>query len=180
MEMLDVLDENGEPTGVVKARGMVHRDGDLHRTVHVWLLNSRKEVLLQKRAADKKTHPGLWDMACAGHIAHGETSLETAGKEFAEELGILIPLSDLRYVFSVRSRHVHRGGRITDNELHDVYLVRKDIPLSDFRIQKEEVEDVAYLPLDEFCRKVAGKDPSLVPHFEEFETMCRLLSSSHS
>ena len=35
MEMFDIVDENGEPTGTVKERTKVHEDGDLHRTSHV-------------------------------------------------------------------------------------------------------------------------------------------------
>lgn len=176
MEFVDVLDENGEPTGEVKARKAVHRSGELHRTVHIWIMNSRKEVLLQRRAKTKNTHPGLWDMACAGHITHGDTSLETAEKEIEEELGVHIPPSEIRYLFSIGSCYSHRGGLMTDNELHDVYLVLKDIPLSEFVIQAEEVEDIKYMSLDEFRLKTQAKDPGLVPHFAEFEKMCLLLS----
>lgn len=177
MELVDVLDENGEPTGEVKARKAVHRSGELHRTVHVWIMNSQKEVLLQKRAQRKNTHPGLWDMACAGHIVHGDTSLETAVKEIREELGVDIPPSDITYIFSIRSRYVHNSGRTVDYELHDVYGVRMDIPLSAFVLQAEEVEAVRYVGLADFQRMVLAKDPGLVPHFEEFETICRLFSS---
>lgn len=175
MEFVDVLDENGNMTGVVKPRKAVHRSGELHRTVHVWIMNSHHELLLQKRAKTKNTHPGLWDMACAGHITHGDTSLETAEKEIAEELGIHIPSSEIRFLFSVRSSYSHYGSLLIDNELHDVYLVLKDIPLSDFVIQTEEVEDIMYMTLSDFRNKVQAKDPGLVPHFDEFEKMCQLL-----
>ena len=53
MELLDLVDENGVPTGEVKERELVHRDGDRHRTSHVWLFrqrNGRWQVLLQKRS----------------------------------------------------------------------------------------------------------------------------------
>ncbi len=177
MECVDVLDEQGEPTGEVKARKAVHRSGELHRTVHVWIMNDRREVLLQKRAQSKNTHPGLWDMACAGHIVHGDTSLETAVKEIQEELGVDIPESDIAYLFSIRSRYSHRHGRTVDYELHDVYLVNKNIPLTCFTLQAEEVEAVRYVSLADFHRMVLSKDPGLVPHFEEFEKICQLLSS---
>jgi isopentenyl-diphosphate delta-isomerase type 1 len=175
MELIDVIDEDGNPTGTVKPRKSVHRDGDLHRTVHVWLLTSRKEVLLQKRAKTKSTHPGLWDMACAGHITHGETSLEASVKEIEEELGIQINPEDIRFLFSIKSRHIHHGGVKTDYELHDVYLVKKDIPLSFFTLQIDEVEAVKYIPIADFRKKVFNRDSDLVPHFEEFEKICAIL-----
>lgn len=178
VEHLDILDANGNATGFARDRDLVHRNGDLHRTVHIWIVNSRKQVLLQKRAADKETNPGLWDLSCAGHIVHGETSLEAAVKEIAEELGIQIPPADLVYVFSARSVQSHQNGQIIDNEIRDVYLVQKDIPLRDFRIQTEEVAEIAYMSLSDFCRKVRNRDADLVPHFDEFETMCRHLLPS--
>ena len=60
MEFLDVLDENGKKTGVVRNRELIYKNGDWHRTVHVWLLNSKNELLIQKRASNKETFPNLW------------------------------------------------------------------------------------------------------------------------
>ena len=58
MELIDLRKEDGTLTGEVKERSLVHRDGDLHGTSHVWLVRYRPakksaEVLLQKRSADK-------------------------------------------------------------------------------------------------------------------------------
>ena len=52
-ELLDVLNAAGLPTGEAKARALVHRDGDLHRTLHVWIVKDDRNVLLQRRAATK-------------------------------------------------------------------------------------------------------------------------------
>ena len=74
LELLDLVDENGVPTGEVKERELVHRDGDRHRTSHVWLFrqrNGRWQVLLQKRSEQKDSHPGCYDISSAGHIPAG-------------------------------------------------------------------------------------------------------------
>lgn len=42
-EYFDALDENGNLTGVKKLRKEVHRDGDWHRTVHIWIINNDNE-----------------------------------------------------------------------------------------------------------------------------------------
>ena len=39
--MLSVLTEPPRPAGFRKARGLVHADGDWHRSVHIWLHNSK-------------------------------------------------------------------------------------------------------------------------------------------
>ena len=64
-EYLDIVDGEGEPTGRTKARSLVHRDGDLHRTSHVWIARrkgGRLQLLLQKRSRNKDSHPGCYDI----------------------------------------------------------------------------------------------------------------------
>lgn len=93
MELLDVLDEKtGEKTGVRRERGVVHRDGSVHGTAHVWVVrrgpSDSWEVLLQKRSEHKDSYPGCYDISAAGHVAAGEEYLPTAIRELNEELGI--------------------------------------------------------------------------------------------
>ncbi|XP_057766746.1 nudix hydrolase 3-like [Salvia miltiorrhiza] len=79
VEYLDVLTKTGEKTGVSKPRGDVHRDGDYHRAVHVWIFaESTQELLIQLRAECKDSWPGHWDISSAGHISAGDSSLVTA------------------------------------------------------------------------------------------------------
>ena len=52
LEILDICDEFGNPTGKVEDREIIHQEGLLHRTAHVWLLrkkNNQIEILLQKK-----------------------------------------------------------------------------------------------------------------------------------
>ncbi|KAL0327689.1 UNVERIFIED_CONTAM: Nudix hydrolase 3, partial [Sesamum angustifolium] len=57
----------------------VHRDGDYHRAVHVWIVvESTQEVLLQRRSDCKDSWPGVWDISSAGHISAGDSSLVSA------------------------------------------------------------------------------------------------------
>lgn len=60
-------------------RSAVHRDGDYHRAVHVWIFaENTQQLLLQKRTDFKDSWPGLWDISSAGHVSAGDTSLNTA------------------------------------------------------------------------------------------------------
>ena len=81
MEMFDVRTPQGDPTGEVKERSAVHRDGDWHGTAHIWLVRRREgriELLLQKRSRTKESFPGCYDTSCAGHLSAGDTFLEAA------------------------------------------------------------------------------------------------------
>lgn len=59
-ELFDVLNDSGERTETTKRRGDIHRDGDWHASVHIWIARRRisgMEFLLQKRADDKDSFP---------------------------------------------------------------------------------------------------------------------------
>lgn len=57
MEYIDIFDENNNPIDKVKEKTQAHEDGNFHRTAHIWIMNDKKELLLQKRSATKKSHP---------------------------------------------------------------------------------------------------------------------------
>ncbi|MBW2182232.1 MAG: NUDIX domain-containing protein, partial [Deltaproteobacteria bacterium] len=67
-EYIDVISPDGNLTGVSKSRNEIHQEGIWHRSVHIWVLNDKEELLIQRRALEKESHPGLWDVSCAGHI----------------------------------------------------------------------------------------------------------------
>ena len=101
MELLDVLDEGGEPSGLVRERSMVHEQGDYHRTSHVWVVREKPdgshEVLLQKRSSRKDSFAGCYDISSAGHIPAGDGYLQSARRELKEELGITASEEELEF-----------------------------------------------------------------------------------
>lgn len=89
MEYIDIYDENNNPLKNSKEKTQAHEEGDFHRTAHIWIINDNKELLLQKRSANKKSHPNCWDISGAGHIRAGENILDGAIRELREELGVI-------------------------------------------------------------------------------------------
>ena len=167
---------SGEPTatGFSKARQLVHRDGDWHRAINVWMYTSRGELLLQRRAEGKDTFPGRWDVSVAGHITSGDSVLETALKEVEEELGISISsstnttttttthsnnsnalLEKIGVVATMARGSSPLGGAFECNEYKDLYLYKLnfadgggDVDIKtalDFQ-PNEEVSDVKLVP----------------------------------
>ena len=175
MELIDIITADGLPTGATKSRDQIHADGEWHRTAHVWVMNSREELLLQKRAATKESHPGLWDVSCAGHIAAGDTSRLAAVRELREELGLDIRPKTLHFLFTSPSFFVLNDGAFIDRELIDVYLLKKDADLQRLVLQPEEVESVKWMPLEEFRAMVAHSDPRLVPHTQAYRRLLAYL-----
>ena len=94
-EVFDVV--NAEDEVVSQAtRGEVHKQGLMHRAVHVLVFNKHREVFLQKRSRLKDVCPGLWGSSASGHVDAGETYDASALREVCEELGVDEP--DLQHI----------------------------------------------------------------------------------
>ena len=130
-EWLDIVDENGEPTGGIVERSIAHRKGIRHRTAHVWLARIRDgkvQVLLQKRSLEKDSHPGCFDMSSGGHIPAGVDYVPSAIRELEEELGVKTGGEELLYCGTRRFywEDEFHGKPFVDNQVSRVYLLWKD------------------------------------------------------
>lgn len=151
-EYFDVLDENGEKTGRTKLRREVHRDGDWHRAVDVFVVKG-DEVLLQKRCATKDSYPDTWDLSCGGHITAGEDSPETAVRELEEELGLKVRPEELEFVGSFKAS-ARPAPDFINNSFNDMYVLRTEAEISELRFQEEEISALKYVPIREFREMV--------------------------
>lgn len=86
-EEFDVVDEDDCVVGKA-GRDEVHAKGLMHRAVHLFVVNARGELLLQRRSALKDVHPGVWDSSVAGHLDAGEDYAGAVKREMQEEMGI--------------------------------------------------------------------------------------------
>lgn len=161
MEQIDILTRDGVPTGIVKAKSDVHRDGDWHRCAHVWIVRSDGRLLLQRRALAKENWPGLWDISVAGHVAAGESAVDAAIREAHEEIGIALAPSELAHIGTLAYSVTLRDDYI-ENEVHEVYVVRRDVELATLVLDAAEVMDVTWASFDDLERY------ALVPHEAEY------------
>jgi isopentenyldiphosphate isomerase len=87
-ELFQVVDEDDRPLAA-RSRADCHADPSLiHRSVWV-VVTTPDGMLYQRRGLGKDSSPGAWDLACAGHVAAGESYLAAAIRELAEEVGIV-------------------------------------------------------------------------------------------
>lgn len=93
-EQLVALDSSGQEINAPVTRHEAHRTGVWHRSVGLVVLNSRGEILLEKRALHKDLFPGAYDIP-GGHVKHGSDSDQTALEELREELGLALQRSRL-------------------------------------------------------------------------------------
>lgn len=167
MELLDVVDAEGKPTGQVRERSLIHRYGDRHRTSHVWIVRPNKksgfDVLLQKRAKGKDSFPGCYDISSAGHIPAGGGFLLSALRELNEELGLNVAPEELIPI-GMHDGEVHTsfyGKPFYNHELSAIYVLNQDIDIASLKLQPEEVETVIWMDYNT-CLK--GVEDDTLPH----------------
>ena len=170
-EYFDILDENGNKTGKIKLRKEVHRDGDWHKAVHIWMFNEAGEVLLQRRCATKDSDPNMLDMSCAGHLVAGDDSLAGAIRELKEELNIDIKPEELKSI----KRPTKANSTFINNEFDDVYILIKNIDIKDMKYQEDEISEILFVPYKKFKEMVENNHPELLMKHDEFEILFELL-----
>jgi isopentenyldiphosphate isomerase len=140
-ELFDICDENGRPLGHAKRRSLVHRDGDWHRSFHCWLVDTDRVgepwILLQRRALDKATWPGRWDVSVAGHYAAGE-GIEGGLREIQEEIGLDVD-ADRLILAGRRREQVFFASGLIEREVQDVYFLPGRIDLGALRPNTEVI-----------------------------------------
>lgn len=154
-EYIDIVDQNGTPTGISAPKSEIHAKGHLHNTVHVWLYSSKGEILLQQRAASKTICPLLWDVSVAGHIDAGETIEQAAVREAKEEIGILISEDQLIKIGMFECFQTYPNG-IIDNEFNNTFIAEVAVNIEDLTPQQEEVEALKFVTISKFKTLLAN------------------------
>lgn len=133
MEKRDLYDEKKQLTGQTIYKDEQIPDGSFILMVVAFIQNSDGKFLIQKRSEAKG---GQWAFT-GGHPKMGETSLEGIIMEVREELGI-----------EVENPILFKEAK-GKNSFCDLYYIKKDFTIDNVVIQKEEVEEVKFVTVDE-------------------------------
>lgn len=113
---------------------------EIYRVSALWITNSRGKILLARRALTKFHSPGKWGPAVAGTVDEGEDYDLNIVKEAKEELGLA----------SIKSRKGPKERIIgKHNYFVQWYLLKVDKPATEFKVQKDEVEEIRWFSIEE-------------------------------
>ena len=190
MELFDELDSEGNKTGIVKERGVVHEEGALHATSHVWIvrkngqdidtdagMGQQYDVLLQKRSENKDSNPGCYDISSAGHVEAGRGYLESAIRELEEELGIQALPEQLKEIGIRRCGFEGEfyGRPFKDNEISMLYLYEEAVDIEKLRLQESEVSEVIWMDYRECYEKIRENSFKHCIYTDEFDMLGKAL-----
>ncbi len=156
MELIDIVDKNGDFTGEVIEKEVAHDRNLLHNEIACFIINSNNEILLQKRSLNKRFNPGKWGL-CAGHVDSGESLESAALREIKEEIGIEFSIDEL-HSFSEREINI----REKNSHIAYFYYVKSDFDVSECKIQTEELSEVKWFDVDYLVKLVGDDDSSTV------------------
>jgi len=177
MEYLDIYDSSGKSLGIKKSKKEVHEKGLWHRSVHIWVINSKGEVLIQKRSPLVDNHPNEWDISSAGHISAGENDITSALRETEEEIGLRLFPENFTLIGVVEQTSTREG--YINNEINPVYIVKMDLEPDKIKKQDEEVTEVKFIPYKKLQKIIENKDPSFVSHPEEYKLLFKFLEKNY-
>lgn len=161
MESWDIYTQDRKLTGRTHVRGNKLAPDDYHLVVHIWILNSKGEYLIQKRAAHLSWMPNMW-ATTGGAVISGEDSLQGVIRETKEELGIDINNQDVILLFT----------QIRGQDISDIYLAKLDYPLSQFQFEKQDMSEIKFASAEEIKSMVVKNE--FVNYGEEYFSHLKL------
>ena len=158
MELWDAYDADfNKIEGVTLVRGAepTFSDDVFHLVCDILVKHTDGTYLLMQRDP-RKSYGGMWEASACGSALQGETPVDAARRELAEETGIVA--TDLIEV-----------GRITDKSKHSVYaefLCITDWDKDNIRLQEGETVDYRWVSTDEL--RSMSKDELVTHRIQQF------------
>lgn len=149
--------ENGEKTYRNESFIKIKEEGLYYGLVGMWIINSKGQILLQKRSANKKSNPNMWAM-CAGHIQTCETYEEAVIRETREEVGLRLEKKDFKPLIDL----------IAGPKIYKGYYTLCDWAIQNFKKQESEVAELKWIDFEEFKAMYKRGDETIV--FKKSET----------
>jgi isopentenyl-diphosphate delta-isomerase len=169
MEQVILVDEADNEKGTME-KMEAHQKGMLHRAFSILLVNSKGEILLQKRSSKKYHSGGLWTNTCCSHPGPGETISEAANRKLKQEMGIdLHPEFAFKFIY-----RTFLDQQLIEHEYDHVLMGQFDgQPI----INPEEVEDWKFMPIQSLHKDMAEKPETytywfrMILHHPEFNIL---------
>ncbi|PKP08165.1 MAG: NUDIX hydrolase [Bacteroidetes bacterium HGW-Bacteroidetes-4] len=160
-EWFPLVDESGKVIGKA-SRSACHSNPDLlHPVVHLHVFDSRGNLYLQKRPANKTIQPDKWDTSVGGHLKLGETVEQGLMREASEELGLVD--FEPRFLFS----YVWKSA--VESELVFTFATRYTKAIT---INKDELADGRFWNFEALKKKTGTS--LFTPNFEyEFALLAK-------
>ncbi len=155
MEILPVVNKKDEVIDTT-TREVCHAKKLRHRAVHVFIFNTKGEILVQKRSKDKDEYPSYYEASVSGHVLKNESYEEAAIREIEEEIGIVIEAEELndRGKFEAKFGKEHHMAQLF------VLFTKKKPEIND-----GEIESMEWMPKPKLVQQIKQGKRKFTPEF---------------
>ncbi len=170
-ELVDIVNEQNEVIGK-SSRKEVHRKGHIHRALSVLVLNSKGQILLQKRSANKSVHPLSWDLSTSEHVLAGESYEDAGVRSVKEELGVELIVEKV-----TESTLQIRKYQIGEEIIHEkeIVLMLTGVHDGPFEVDANEVHSVKFFSAEEIEEMIKNGDDFTVWFLDEWENVKKVI-----
>lgn len=117
-----LLDDDGEAIGTAPKSSVHGTDTALHLAFSCHVLNDDGQVLVTRRALDKKTWPGVWSNSFCGHPRPAEPVIAAVHRRAEYEVGLT--LTDIELALPLFRYRATDANGIVEHEVCPVYIAR--------------------------------------------------------
>jgi len=157
MEIINIVDEQGN---LVKTMPRKDAENERHQVVRILIRNSKGEILIQRRAKDKKFYPDYYDLGVAETVQAGEKLKGAAVRGLKEELSI--DTKGVREWFDM----LFSDGK--NRRWYRVFMVVYD---GEFQIDNDEVTEATFVSIEELHELIKTEKfvPAALKIIERYE-----------
>lgn len=162
MSKWDLYDDKFNNTGIVINDTDEISDGKYHYSINVWILNSKKQLLLIRNTLNYNIHyPGFWS-SINGNVLSGESSIETSIKTINSKIGIKISDSEMK--------SIDKKLRDPYHYIYETYIINKDIDLNEICFIDNTTVQAKWVDLKELYNMIENGEIAwvLIPRIEEY------------
>ena len=121
-EALILVDPSDQVVGYLDKSAAHDGEGMLHRAFSLFVFNTHGQLLLQRRAPEKRLWPEFWSNSCCSHPRRGESMDDAVSRRLEQELGLSANLQ-----FTYKFEYTTPFGELgTEHELCWVYVGRTE------------------------------------------------------
>lgn len=158
-EPLVLVNSADEPVGFLDKSACHDGNGRLHRAFSLFVFNSQGELLIQRRAANKRLWSGFWSNSCCSHPRRNEIMVDAVNRRLEQELGLEVDLAYL-YKFEYTANFGDLG---TEHELCWVYAGRTaSLPV----VNTTEIDEWRWISATELDKELATDNNAFTPWFK--------------
>jgi len=125
----------------------------IHRSTYLILLNSKNEILIQKRASTKEWYPNLYTFAVARTVQEGESYEESMVRGLQEKIGITTPV---RFLFKIF--HEEKS----DKAFRAIFIGRSD---DEIKPNRNDISQVEWIDMNILKKDIIEHPEKYAPPF---------------